>query len=164
MEAKTNSFEGWAVVELFGHAKAIGFVTTETYGQAVLFRVDTPELPEREFVLQSPQYTSENGADRRWTPAGSKVRRQVSPAATRLVGPGAIYSIVPCTEETARQAIERLIERPLILLELAKTEPVKITWPEADAPEDRCCEECGNTPEDGHAESCSFAVANEEEV
>lgn len=124
------------MVELFGHAKAIGYVTTQTYGQAVLFRVDTPELPEREFVLQSPQYTSENGCERRWTPAGSKVRRTASPAASRLVGPGAIYSIVPCTEETARQAIERLIERPLILLELAKAPPLEVTYPTGPSFED----------------------------
>ncbi|GEM_PF-2856323 len=56
MEAKAAAFEGWAVVEMFGHAKEIGFVTTEAYGSAVLFRVDTPELPEREFILESPEY------------------------------------------------------------------------------------------------------------
>lgn len=51
-----NRFEGFAVVELFGHAKEIGFVTTEYYGTAAFFRVDTPELPERDFVLESPEY------------------------------------------------------------------------------------------------------------
>ena len=116
MEGQTNRFEGWAVVEMFGHAKEVGFVTTETYGTAVLFRVDTPSLPEREFTLESPGYV--NGAT--WTPAGSKVKRPASPAKTRLIGPGAIYSMVPCTEETAIKAIESFSRRPLILLDLAK--------------------------------------------
>ena len=162
MEPQTNSFEGWAVVELFGHAKAIGFVTTQTFGQAVLFRVDTPELPEREFVLDRPAYTDANGEGSRWTPAGSKVRRRAVPAATRLVGPGAIYSIVPCDEATAREAIEKLIERPLILLALAKVSEVAQLPGEVEQDE-RCCEECGHTPEEGHAEHCSFFGANDEE-
>jgi hypothetical protein len=132
-----NKFEGWAVVELFGHAKAIGFVTTECYGQAVLFRVDTPELPEREFILDRPAVTNSwivsdgRVLNAGWTPAGSKVRRAAVPGASRLVGPAAIYSIVPCTEETAREAIDKLIERPLILLEPPKQNEAvgKITWP-----------------------------------
>lgn len=115
MEQKQNHFEGWAVVEMFGHAKEVGFVTTESYGVAVLFRVDTPSLPEREFTLESPEYIANT-----WTPAGSKVKRPASPAKTRMIGPGAIYAITPCTEETAMKAIEEFTRRPLILLELAK--------------------------------------------
>ena len=131
MEGQPNRFEGWAVVEMFGHAKEVGFVTTETYGTAVLFRVDTPSLPEREFTLESPGYV--NGAT--WTPAGSKVKRPASPAKTRLIGPGAIYAITPCTEETALRAIEEFTRRPLILLELAKDAP-QLPGEIADPPED----------------------------
>lgn len=108
-----SEFNGWAVVEMFGHTKEIGHVTTEAYGTAVLFRVDTPELVEREFTLEQPEYV-----DGKWTPAGAKVKRPASPAKSRLVGPGAVYAITPCTEATALRAIEEFSRRPLILLEL----------------------------------------------
>ena len=45
-QAATQSrFEGWAIVEMFGHQREAGFVTTESFGPACLFRVDTPALP-----------------------------------------------------------------------------------------------------------------------
>lgn len=122
-EAKQVAFEGWAIVELLGHQREIGFVTTEAYGQAVMFRVDTPDLPAREFVLTHPEYASPEGDEdtRSWVPAGSKVKRPASPARTRLVAPSALYAINPCTEEAARTAIEKLSARPLILLEAPPT-------------------------------------------
>jgi hypothetical protein len=134
-EAKQAAFEGWAIVEIFGHQKAIGFVTTETYGSACLFRVDTPEMPEREYTLTRPAYTAtpEDSDARQWTAAGAKVKRLASSPASQLVGPGAIYRLIPCTEAVAREAIEELIPRPLILLEPAKAaEPIAITWPASD--------------------------------
>ena len=118
-----SDFNGWAVVEMFGHTKEIGHVTTEAYGTAVLFRVDTPELVEREFTLEQPEYV-----DGKWTPAGAKVKRPSSPPKTRLIGPGAVYAITPCTEETALKAIENFSRRPLILLELPAT-PAKELLP-----------------------------------
>lgn len=126
-----NKFEGWAVVELFGHAKEIGFVTTQYYGTACLFQIDVPELPERELVLERPEYV-DTEAGREWMPSGSKVKRQASAARSRLVGPGAVYSMTPCTEETAKKAIEEFSPRRLILLEMAQVIPLKVTWPETD--------------------------------
>ncbi len=114
-EPKQAAFEGWAVVELFGHQQEIGFVTTEAYGSAVLFRVDRPELPEREYILERPEYI-----EYETIPKGSKVKRQALPAKSRLLGPGAIYALNPCTEEMARKAIERNVPRPLVVVELAK--------------------------------------------
>jgi hypothetical protein len=130
-----SEFNGWAVVEMFGHTKEIGHVTTEAYGTAVLFRVDTPELVEREFTLEQPEYV-----DGKWTPAGAKVKRPASPAKTRLIGPGAVYAITSCTEETALKAIENFSRRPLILLELPHApakellpgESIAVTVPEDD--------------------------------
>jgi hypothetical protein len=131
-----NRFEGWAVVEMFGHVKEVGYVTTQHFGVACLFQVDTPELPEREFVLESPEYVGSA-----WTPAGSKVKREASPAKSRLVGPGAIYSMTPCTEATAMKAIESFSRRPLVLLELAKDAPkflpdLRVPEPSFDDDED----------------------------
>lgn len=117
-EVKQGTFEGWAIVEMMGHRKEIGFVTTQAFGQAVLFRVDTPELPEREFVLEAPEYASANGAGTRWCPKGTKVKRPASPAKSCLVAPSSLYAINPCTEQAALALIERSMSRPLIALEL----------------------------------------------
>jgi hypothetical protein len=143
-EAKQSAFEGWALVELMGHQKEIGYVTTEAYGQAVLFRVDTPELPEREFSLTQPEYTYLSDHVREWTPAGSKVKRPGTPARSRLIAPSALYAINPCTEEAARTAIERNQPRPLILIEAAAAsngnllpEPIDVDDLDDDQDEDR---------------------------
>lgn len=106
-----NTFSGWAILELMGHRREIGYVTTEHYGAASLFRVDSPPFEEREFELQRPQWV-----DGQHAPAGSKVKRSAIPAKSCLVGPASIYALNPCTEEAARKAIEEGIHRPLILL------------------------------------------------
>jgi hypothetical protein len=113
-EVTQAKFEGWAVVEMMGHRKEIGYVTTQAFGQAVLFRVDTPDLSEREFVLTVPEYIDGSG----WAPEGTKVKRAAVPARSCLIAPGSLYAINPCTEEAARTAIERSSPRPLILIEV----------------------------------------------
>ena len=121
MEAQQSHFEGWAVVELFGHGKAIGFVTTEYYGTACLFRVDTPGRDERAYTLKRPEYGTDDGDfSTRLLPIGTKVKRPAAPARTRLVGPSSIFALNPCTEEVARLQMERDEPRPLILVELPK--------------------------------------------
>lgn len=113
-------FEGWAIIEMMGHRREIGFVTTETFGAGCLFRVDTPELPEREYELTRPEWVGQD-----YAPIGAKVKRPATPARSCLVGPPAIYAINPCTEEAARKAIESTHARPLILLSL----PEKVAIP-----------------------------------
>lgn len=102
MEEEQSSFEGWAAVELFGHQKEIGYVTTQHYGQAALFQIDVPGVPEQEVTLGRPEY----GPEGQWLPKGSKVIRAAREGRTRLVGPGAIYAINPCTEAAAMKLIE----------------------------------------------------------
>ena len=150
MSEQLNSFEGWAVVEMFGHVKEIGYVTTQHYGVACLFQVDTPALPEREFILESPEYV-----EGKWAASGSKVKRPPSPAKTRLVGPGAIYSMTPCTEETAMKAIESFTRRPLVLLELVKDQAQLPGEIESD---ERVCNDCGEV-----IEECSCEREEEEQ-
>lgn len=127
MEPQQNSFEGWAVVELFGHQREAGYVVTQHFGVAALFRIDVPALPERDFELKSPQYVKHE-----WCGAGTKVRREASPARSRLVGPGAIYAINPCTEEAAREAIEALYGRELIVLDRPKVAALPVDVDEGD--------------------------------
>jgi hypothetical protein len=132
-EVKQGAFEGWAIVEMMGHRKEIGFVTTQAFGQAVLFRVDTPELPEREYTLESPEYARHNGTGERWCPTGTKVKRESSPARSCLVAPSSLYAINPCTEQAAMALIERNKVRPLIALEL----PEQAALPPAQSLEDQ---------------------------
>lgn len=112
-ETQQAKFEGFAVIELMGHNKEIGYVTTQYFGGPALFRVDRPELSEREFELKRPQYV-----DHKWCPAGAKVKRPALPAKTALIGPPAIFRITPCTELMAIEAIEEMMAPPLILLSL----------------------------------------------
>jgi hypothetical protein len=144
-DVKQASFEGWAVVEMMGHRKEIGFVTTQAFGQEVLFRVDSPELPEREYVLESPEYARHNGAGERWCPAGTKVKRESSPARSCLVAPSSLYAINPCTEQAAMALIERNRSRPLIALEL----PEQAALPPAQSLEEQDYEDAyGHEDED----------------
>ena len=138
-------FEGWAIVEMMGHQREIGFVTTQAFGQAVMFRIDTPDLPEREFVLTSPEYTQTNDDSRSWTREGAKVKRSASPARSRLVSPGALYAINPCTEEAARTALEKTTDRPLILIEAPPRQHAALAAPRNQDDGDDC-DGCGRAP------------------
>lgn len=146
METQQANFEGWAIVEMLGHQREIGYVTTQAFGQAVLFRVDTPELQEREFILPRPEYVTVDGG-RQWCVAGSKVKRSGSPARSRLVSPSALYALNPCTEEAAREALEHASPRPLILIEA----PARAAIEAAIVEDFNCCD--GNSFV-GHTAEC----------
>src|SRR5262245_55689676 len=117
-------FEGWAIVEMMGHRKEIGYVTTEYYGGASLLRVDTPGFDERDYEIKRPQWMTIEGRYRE-VPAGSKVRRSSVPPRSVLVGPSSIYALNPCDEQTARKAIESTISSPLILLSVPEGKQLK---------------------------------------
>lgn len=142
-EQQQANFEGWAIVEMMGHQTEIGFVTTQAFGQAVMFRIDTPGLPEREFVLNAPAWVDVGEDGRSWVNEGAKIKRAASPARSRLVSPGALYAINPCTEEAARTAIEKSVARPLVLIEAPPRSHAAIAAPaecEDDLGTDRCSE------------------------
>ena len=113
MEQQTEKYEGWAVVELYGHQKEVGFVTTRYFGTACLFQIDVPELPEREVVTQRPEWIGS------WlAPAGATVKKSAVEGRTRMVGPGAIYALNPCTEAAARKIIENSAPRDIAVVSL----------------------------------------------
>ncbi len=122
-----NYFEGWAVVELFGHGKAIGFVTTEYFGTACMFRVDTPEREAREFTLDKPTF-GHFGDDLGYKtlPKGTKVNRVAMPAKSRLLGPGSIFAINPCSEQLAKAQLEIDEPRPLVALDIPEEHRQKV--------------------------------------
>ncbi len=112
-----GKFEGFAVIELMGHNREIGFVTTEYFGGPGLFRVDQPEIPAREYELTRAEWINDQLAG-----PGSKVQREALPGKTTYVGPSSIFRMTPCDEETAKKAIELLISAPVKILELVKRE------------------------------------------
>lgn len=97
MNEKAESFDCWAVVELFGHQQIAGKVTEQTIAGQGFIRVDVPE---------------DNGQ-----------------GYTRLLGHGAIYSIIPTSEEVARAFARRNFTRPIQPYELALPEPVENDGP-----------------------------------
>jgi hypothetical protein len=80
---------GWAVIELFGHQKAAGYVTEATIAGSGFLRVDVPES------------------------LGGR------PAYTRYLGPSAVYSVLPVPEAVARAYAENMYQEPIRAWQLA---------------------------------------------
>jgi|SRR5579863_6298032 len=117
--AKQSTFEGWAIVEMMGHRREIGFVTSEAFGSVVLFRVEVPALPEREDVAQYSQYyrRRSDGCEI-YVPAHARVKLEAVPSRTCFVAPGSLYALNPCTERAAIAALEQSISREITPLDL----------------------------------------------
>jgi hypothetical protein len=129
-------FEGWAIVELFGHAREAGHITTAYFGTAAMFRVDVPDLPEREVTLLRPEYIDQ-GKECVMCPAGSKIMRAAVPGRTRFVSPGAIYAMNPCDEAAVFKALESMVHRDVKIIELApRPNQLTTTLPGEDAEQD----------------------------
>jgi hypothetical protein len=145
MNEQQAAFEGWAILEIFGHQTFAGFVKTVYFGPAAMFQLEVPALEERTRVT-----TRAGSVDGKWTAAGATVKEAASPGYTKLFGVGALYSMTPCTQEAALKAVENLQPRSLMLVSLpiekalaASAEPISRDY--------TCCE--GN-PEDGHEMGC----------
>jgi hypothetical protein len=110
---KQAVFDAWAIVDVLGHQRYAGYVTTEAYGQAVLFRIDVPALEERQRVTKRPGYLAD-----KYLPAGATVTEGAVPGYTKLIGAGSIYAITPCTKEAVLAAIEDIQSRPLMAVTL----------------------------------------------
>lgn len=91
--AETPELKDWALVELFGHQRIVGWCSQQTFPSGVLFRVDVPDLMK-----------------------DGKVTRK---GFTRYFGLGAIYSITPIDEPMVRQLLPSIdgapVPRPLQL-------------------------------------------------
>jgi hypothetical protein len=109
-DVQQSKFDGWAIVDVLGHQRYVGYVTTEAFGQAVLFRIDVPALDERERTTKQPGYISGHG----YCPAGTRVKEAEVAGYTKLIGSGSIYAITPCTKEAALKAVEETQPRPLM--------------------------------------------------
>jgi hypothetical protein len=78
--------KSWALVELFGHQRIVGFLSQQTFGTGVLFRVDVPDLLK-----------------------DGKIQRK---GFTRYFGLSAIYSITPVDEATVRAMLPHVDGTP----------------------------------------------------
>jgi len=74
-----QELSSWALVELFGHQRIVGYLSQQTFGTGVLFRVDVPDLLK-----------------------DGKLARK---GFTRYFGLSAIYSITPCDESMVRSML-----------------------------------------------------------
>lgn len=121
-DQQQSHFDGWAVVDVLGHQRYVGYVTTEAYGQAVMFRIDVPRLEALERVTKGPEYIQGSGV---YVPAGTVMKEGAVEGYTKLIGAGSIYSITPCTQEAALAAVEETQHRPLMSAQLppARTLP-----------------------------------------
>lgn len=153
----TAKFEGWAVLELFGHNREAGYVTTQYFGDKAMFQLDVPELPERDYELKRPAYVGATLA-----PVGSKVRKEAKEGRTRIISPGAIYAINPCSKELCLATLEELAPRDIKIVELAKTnqiaassEPQRVSSIHED-PDNEPCDSCGAEVGTPHSTNCEY--------
>lgn len=146
MNADTT-FEGWAILEIFGHQKYAGYVKTEYYGTACMFRCDVPPLPERERVTRSGcrVQVGDDPNAHEWVPPGSTVKEPVTQGYSKLFGVGSIYSMTPCDEKACLAAVAELQPRALMLVRLPENGKA-ITAAAPLFSEDHCID-CGKPPD-----------------
>ncbi len=113
MDQSQAKFEGWALLELFGHSTEAGFVTTQYFGDKAMFQVDVPEIPARQETLDCPRWIGSVLA-----PVGTVVEGEAIPGRSRLVNPGAVYAMNPATEQAVRAAIQRGVRREIKVISL----------------------------------------------
>lgn len=128
MDQSQAKFEGWTLIELFGHGHEAGYVTTQYYGDKAMFQIDVPEIPARQDTLKRPQW-DQSGADR-LLPVGTLIEFAPIPGRTRLVNPGAVYAMNPATEEAVRTAIASSERREIKVLSIPESATKALAAPE----------------------------------
>lgn len=110
-----QAFEGWAVVELFGHQKIAGKVTEVSIAGGAFLRVDVPEQLAR---------TDDN-------PYGFRNSPPI-PEYTRYFGAAAIYALNPCSESIARRAAAMFRATPPIPFDTPELAQPRLGFIDAD--------------------------------
>lgn len=82
MPEQQQPLDTWAIVEVMGHKRFAGHVTTQEFGAAQLIRVDVPATKQ------------DDG-------------RETAPY-SKLIGVASIYCITPCTEAVAHRVAKQL--------------------------------------------------------
>lgn len=115
MENQQSKFEGYAIVEIMGHQKMAGYVTTEAFGNVVMFKIHQESAPPEEKILDSSRYL---GGE--WHPAGTKLRATRQEAVS-YIGAGSVYRMTPCTREDvfrSQPTIFEVLERPAAIAQI----------------------------------------------
>lgn len=114
-QAQPGQIETWAIVEIFGHQKIVGFCRTVAMGSACMLRVDVPELPEEQQEYGAYKWNEK-------TQMNETVRKTRTlaavPSFTRFLGISSIFSLTPCSEEFARAAQKRMRIAPPTMVEM----------------------------------------------
>ena len=113
-----SSYEGWGILEIFGHQKYAGFIKTEYFGVAAMVRCDVPPLDERQRITRNGCYVETEKDTSVWTPPGSTVKQPATQGYSKLFGISAIFSMTPCDEKAALAAVEEIQPRSLMLIKL----------------------------------------------
>jgi hypothetical protein len=87
MSENQTEIEGWAVIDLFGHAKLAGFVTTAIVGTSGMLRVDVPEIDDH------PGFTRFLGPGAIYSL--TLVTEELARAALRAIRPAAVTVYIP---------------------------------------------------------------------
>ena len=119
------------MIELFGHNREAGYVTTQYFGDKAMFQIDVPELPLRDYELKRPQYIGSTLA-----PVGTKVQKAAKEGRTRIISPGAVYALNPCSKDLCLAALEELAPREIKIVELAKSNQIGSGQPDLRSAED----------------------------
>lgn len=128
---QNSEFADWAKVELMGRNVLIGYVTTKYFGPAALFQVDVPGIESHEETLEEPEYV-----DGQWCPKGTVVQRPEIPSASPMVGPTTIYRLTPCTEEVAKEYLDKRRPRESAVVKLPEGYTKRLEAPENDYPQE----------------------------
>lgn len=124
--AETPMLEGFHVVEILGHQRVAGYVTTKYFGAVALFHVTLDETEWRELTLPQDRYI-----DHEYLHAGSVIRMR-GKKIDQAVGAGSIYRISAATEEDVRAAQPQDIE----ILSRAERQQLMPRVPDPDAGDD----------------------------
>jgi len=81
-------YESWGILEIMGHSRFAGKLSSEVIGGVNFVRVDVPDLPDDGY-------------------GGGEL-----PAFTKYFTQAAIFSMTPTTEEVARSAAQQFRSRP----------------------------------------------------
>ena len=112
-------YEGWTLLELYGHNTEAGYCVTEYFGPTAMLRVDVPEIPATKELTKRPQWLHVDGEDK-LCPAGTEIEVASIPGRTRYLGFGAIYSMNPATEQTVRTAIARSRSSDIVVIKIGE--------------------------------------------
>lgn len=116
-EAKAPMFEGWALVEIFGHRKLAGLVRdVEMFGSRFC-RIDEPEMPA---TVRKRSVWYDDGREDAEDPVPARQAR------THFYGAASIFGVTPCTEQVVRKFLlsQQLAEAPYVA-DVPKLSPVE---------------------------------------